>query len=413
MTFKDRYEAGREKLLNDKAICKENRDLLKKFYEFEEHKLKRMNRLRQLDESSYKTLYNYIHRLRNVNKWFKNKAWGILTKKEIASVLNGLEDGKIKTKEGKPFKDLNKSYYFSILKGKPFELAKKKEVVEEIMREQYFNTNNNDKDVKFIEEDTFRKIVDVTIKPKQKCLLWLAWDIGENVGSLLQLKKKDCTPQTNKDTGEREYLVNFQKEILKRSRTARSELTNFPETAKFLDIILESKESEDLLFDFQIKQAQKFLKRACKLVRAKCIPNGETMTWKVLRSSMACNLLEKGWHTDEINSRLGHTPSSRALDRYINFKAKKGYKPKKKIYMSNLKELQLEVEKSKGREKLLTRRYEDLKEDRDTATKKIAKLDQNDKIVAEKLVKLLNFFRSNPQKTKQLAGEKELREIFS
>jgi len=399
MTFKDRYEAGKEKLLNDEAICKENRELLKKFYEFEEHKLKRMNRLRQLDESAYKTLYNYIHRLRNVNNWFKNKEWDTLTKKEIAKVLNELEDGKIKTKEGKPFKDLNKSYYVTIIKGKPFELAKKKEVVEEIMREQYFNTNNNVKDVKFIEEDTFRKIVDVTIKPKQKCLLSLAWDIGENIGSLLQLKKKDCTPQKNKDTGEREYLVNFQQEILKRSRTPRSELTNFPETAKFLDILLEDKKEEDLLFDFQIKQAEKFLRRACKLVRARCIPNGEPITWAVLRSSMACNLLDKGWHTDEINGRLGHKPSSRALDRYVNFKAKKGYKSKKRIYVSNLKELQEGLEKSKEMQKLLTKRYEKLKE--------------SDKIVAEKLIKLLNFFETHPRTARQLAKEPGIEEIFT
>ena len=36
--------------------------------------------------SSYKTLYGYVNKFRNVNKWFKNKPWDELTGDEIKQV---------------------------------------------------------------------------------------------------------------------------------------------------------------------------------------------------------------------------------------------------------------------------------------------------------------------------------------
>ena len=46
--------------------------------------------------------------------------------------------------------------------------------------------------------------------------------------------------RTNPDTNEPEYLVTLNKDILKRSRTARTEITNYPETVKYLDLILKN-----------------------------------------------------------------------------------------------------------------------------------------------------------------------------
>ena len=55
----------------------------------------------------------------------------------------------------------------------------------------------------------------------------------------------------------------------------------------------------------------KVLERGGHITRATCIPGGQKVTLKDLRSSMACDLLSKGWTTDEANYRLGHKPSSR------------------------------------------------------------------------------------------------------
>lgn len=86
---------------------------------------------------------------------------------------------------------------------------------------------------------------------------------------------------------------------------------------------------------------------------------------------MACDLLNKDWTTDEINARLGHKPSSRELDKYINFLALGSKKPQRKIYQNNLTKLSTELEETKDREKLLMRRTGKLKEDYDDVIKKL------------------------------------------
>ena len=81
-------------------------------------------------------------------------------------------------------------------------------------------------------------------------------------------------------------------------------------------------------------------------------------SWKDLRSSMACDLLKKGWSRDEINARLGHRPSSRIIDRYINYLAIDRKKPKKKIYEGNIEKLEAELSMHKEISKLQNRRIE-------------------------------------------------------
>ena len=113
MGFQGMYERTLKSVLGDRAICKPNRDLFEEFFEYEEYKLKRTNNLSRLDEPSYKTLYGYLLGLKNVNQWFGNKPWKQLTKKDIKSVYDRLEDGEIKNKRGIPFQD-RRSYYNKI-----------------------------------------------------------------------------------------------------------------------------------------------------------------------------------------------------------------------------------------------------------------------------------------------------------
>jgi len=61
-------------------------------------------------------------------------------------------------------------------------------------------------------EEDFRKIISNAYKPNHKVLFWLAWDIGENINSLLRLKKNDFHRQQNPYTKEPEYRVNLRKE---------------------------------------------------------------------------------------------------------------------------------------------------------------------------------------------------------
>jgi len=187
MTYKNQYVNYLKKFLKDVSICKENKDLFKKFFDYEEYKLKRINNLANLDENNYKTLYTYLIKFRNVNKWFKNKPWVDLTEKDIKKVYDKLEDNKILSRGGRPLLD-KQAYYTKVFRSKPFEMAGKKEIAKKIM--EFYRKTDND-EVRFIDEVTFKEIVKNVISPIQKTLCWLAWDIGENIATLLELQKKD------------------------------------------------------------------------------------------------------------------------------------------------------------------------------------------------------------------------------
>lgn len=378
--FKERYIKQKQELLADTKINSKNRKIIGKFLDYEEYKLKRKEGLSEVDERSYKTLYYYIGRLKRINQWFKNKDWGTLRKSNIKKIIDDLEDGVIKTATGTRYSD--RSLYYQMMQGKLFDIAKVSKFTTEIFKDfQIKGRNDSDNPVRFIEEDTFRKIVDCAITPEQRCLIWLAFDIGENINSLLQLEKDDFRRQVNEDTKEPEYLVVLSKENLKRSRTARGELTNYPETVRYLDIVIQNLKpsskiisnkymknkklgelhNENKLFKFGMKSAQRFLERAVKKANARCIPGGQPVTFKVLRSSMSCDLLKKDWSRDEVNARLGHKPSSRIIDRYINFLALDRRKPKKKIYESNMRKIEEDLERNKELSKLQGQRLEGTK----------------------------------------------------
>jgi hypothetical protein len=378
--YKERYEKKKSELLKSKKFTSGNKKIIAEFLEFQEYKLKRKEGLSEVDERSYKTLYFYIGRIKNLNKWFKRKDWTKLTEEDIKKVIDDLEDGIIKTGKGTRYTD--RSLYYQMLTGRFFEIAGKDYIASKILKKFGIRGRHDKNEVRFLDEESFKRIVDCAITPIQKCLLWLAWDIGENIGSLLELEKDDFQRGVNSETGEPEYLVRLNKDKLKRSRTARSEFTNYNETVKWLDIVLNDLQkargkfsnkyvqgrdlnelySKDQLFKLGISSASDFLKRAVKKAGVKCA-EGQEITWKDLRSSMACHLLKEGWTTDEVNARLGHKPSSRMIDKYVNYLALDKRKPQKKVYDSNLKRFEIELEKQKETNKLQGLRFDNFKRD--------------------------------------------------
>ncbi len=356
MITQDRYEKAKGRLLGDASICDANRDLFREFLDYEEYKLKRINSLPALDAACLKTLIAYLTRFRTVNRWFDNKPWRDLTEADIKAVYDGLEDGRIRRLDGQPFRD-KETYYRHIIRGKPFDFAGKRALAVKAMP---FYQSNGQTQVRFIKEATFRELVASTIKPEHKALLWLAWDIGENVMTLLQLRPTHLCKQTNPDTGDPEYLINLPREILKRSRTPRSEITNYAETVQVLDSILRQRARGQALFPFGPHGAKKAMDRAVRITGTRCIPGGQKVTLKDLRSSMAYDLLSKGWTTDEVNRRLGHKPSSREIDKYVNFLALDRHRPKKRANQFQFERLVDEIERLRQREKLHREREERL-----------------------------------------------------
>jgi integrase len=351
MTYKIQYANGKPKLLADSSICAENRDLFREFFEFEEYKLKRQNGLSELDESSYNTLYGYIYLLRTVNTCFKNKPWKHLTREDIKRVYDDLEDGRILNRQGQPYMN-RRCFYNKVFKSKPFRLAGKAELAREVIE---FSTRRH-KDVRFITEETFRKLVSVLSKPRHYLLFWLAWDIGENIGALLQLQRKDFIRQISHHNGEAEYLVNLPRSKIKRSRQSRSEPTLYPETVQYADMVLEHLQPADQVFPFGHRQALKLIHSVARKTGTTSMPNADRPTWKDLRSGMACHLLKSGWTREEVDARLGHTPHSSALDAYINYFAIDRTRPKEKHVNASLEHLRQELDTAKHREKLTLER---------------------------------------------------------
>jgi len=349
MGRKQAYEESKAKLLSDENICQEDRNLWRDFFDRQERKLKRINNLAELDDATYKTLSYYIGRFKNVNKWFKNKPWVDFTKEDIQKVYDDLEDGVIKNRFGKRFED-RKSYYTKVFMSMPFKMAGKAEMAKEIF--EFYRPKDNT-DVNFIEFENFLKLPNATKTLLQKLLLWLSWDIGENVGSLLQLRKRDFRRQINPQTQEPEYLVDLRKEILKRSRRARVEITNYAETAELLDIVLQNIGDNDLVFSFGHRQALKFITQCTATTQIKCIPTGKRPTFKDLRSSMCCHLLKIGWRIEEVNSRLGHSPANLAMvTRYANYMALDRHTPKAKVSDNNIQTMKDNLDHYRQREKL-------------------------------------------------------------
>ena len=110
------YKTLKTQLLTNHKTCPENKKLFKDCIAKHEYKLKRINGLSELDEGCIRTLMQDIQRFNNVNSWFNNKPLKQITKADLKRVYDGLEDGTIKTKKGKPFKD-KQSYYAKIFPG--------------------------------------------------------------------------------------------------------------------------------------------------------------------------------------------------------------------------------------------------------------------------------------------------------
>jgi hypothetical protein len=378
MTFENRYYKSKDELLTDDSIVKYNRDLFREFFEWEEEKLKRQNGLPKLDEASYKTLCGYINRLKNVNKWFENMPWNKLTEIEIKKVYNDLEDGKIKNKMGKRFDD-RKSYYNKIFKAKPFQLAGLSDKAENALE---FFTDRRKREVRFINEEGFKQMVVFLQKPQHFVLFWLAWDIGENIATLLELRVSHFKRQVNRETKEAEYLIYLPQDVLKRSRRSRSEPTIYHETVRYLDALFKygreveyrdeigkirrkivSYKEDDFLFSFKYRQALQIFDSVVSRSAVKCEPHGEKPSWKDLRSGMACHLFSKGWHVEDINLRLGHSPQSKWLEAYVNYLAVNRKRAVETHYNNSLEDLKVELEESKQRERLVAQRLEKQKQD--------------------------------------------------
>ena len=111
---------------------------------------------------------------------------------------------------------------------------------------------------------------------------------------------------------------------------------------------------------------------------------------------MACHLFQQGWHVEDINLRLGHSPQSKWLDSYINYLAVNRKRAKKIHFNNNLEDVRGELEESKAREKALANRVE-------RQNQKLQSLIDRDSQYAEQMVHLLDLMKQNPKFNESLS----------
>jgi len=348
--MRENYERRKGEFLDTEGLCEANKELYSKFFAWEENKLLKINDIQELDDACYRTLKSYLQKLKNVNVWFKNEPLKNITKEDFEQVYNGIETGSIKNKKGMPFKD-KKGYYSKIFCSKLFRMIGKSEMAKEII-DEFGTTKKKKQKPKYIREEDFRKVVDACNLQKHKLLTWLCFDFGENIFTMLQLKKSDF--ERNIREGRVEYKLYFREEILKRSRDKVCDVNNYDETAKFLDGHLTDLQEDENLFDFSYHSAVKFLKRAIRISKVRCRPRPtDSITWKVLRNSMMCDLASKGWDSFQIKKRAGHKPSSTVIDIYLNLEAVEDGNSKSKVDVSQIDHLRHELTETKHREKII------------------------------------------------------------
>jgi len=328
------------------SVPRKDQKYVVEFFAFMEKKLKRKNDLRKLDTPCFKTLIKYTQMLKNVYSWFK-KPLSDITEKDFRKVYDDLEDGVIKSNRGEAYRSKNE-YYNKIFKAKFFEMLGK-----DIIAKKVIEFNNKPKsEVRMIREPVFTKMLENVSRVEHRLLLWLAFDVGENITSLLQLKKRNCTRKLDPDTKDSCYMINFPEQILKRSRTPRTEPTIYNKTVELLDEVLENKDVDDFIFSFGYPSAKKFLQRLVRKLDIRVEPANDLLTWKDLRSSMACHLLNIGWTTDEVNARLGHVPGSQEIQKYVTYLALDRKRPLRRIQESQVQQVREELEKQKQADKL-------------------------------------------------------------
>jgi len=363
-----KFEKALQGLINDKTICKANRDVFEEFFKELEYKLTRQQGLEKVDGNSTATLYNYTYMFRNVNAWFNNKPLKNITEKDIKKVYDDLEENKILNKKKVAFRDKN-SYYTKVFKGELFRMLGKDTIAKQVLK--YYKRKVND-GASWLpnKKDDVKKIIDAMIQPKHKLLAWLCFDIGENISAMLQLTKECFTRQVN-EHDEVEYIVRLDKSILKRSRTPRSEPTFHPETVALLETTLPNIKEGEKVFTMGYFAAKKSFKRATDITKIRTKPDDNVPTFKHLRSTMACYMLDIGFDIPAIQQRLGHAPSSssQVIDRYISFEAMDRKEPRKKVYTHSVAKLQKELDGFKERERVRILKEGELQRDVDRFTK--------------------------------------------
>ncbi|MFH1607191.1 MAG: site-specific integrase [Nanoarchaeota archaeon] len=340
----DLYKEAYKKLKSNSNILPDNKKLILKWLDEKEENLKNQYghdgyaKIRY-----YKTLMKEVTFMKQLDHLFKDKKLKDLTKEDIKYVYQGLEKGTIKSLKGNPLSEGSRQdYYKKVFKGGFFKFIGKSDFAKEIIKRRF----EEHKEVRFFEFEDFQKMVKFSKSLDHSLFMWLALDAGVEMGAMLQILKSDFTKESDEVSNTKYWVLHVRKEISKKSRQKRDIYIYFNETSDLLSAYLPTLTDDQRLFDWSPRNTYKFIKDYSNRANIKVKPGNEPISPKDFRSSCATYFLKQEWTTDQVKGRLGHSPSSKEIDRYVNYfglNQASFIRKKKQIDFGNYKEKYAEI----------------------------------------------------------------------
>lgn len=338
------FENALNRLEEDESLPKHNREIVLEYikqkkvellegYTDEELKVQRIR--------SAKTLHKYVMILGNICKWFPD-----LRKIDEAE----LRDFKLKFYSGQLVTRTNKTKFYrpdyekKVIKSDFFKyFLGYRDLVEKVFTGKTKGETNT---VSFIEIEDLRKIVDQITVMHGKVAMWVMFSTGLRIGTYLQLKKKDFELKYNNDTKVYYYLIHISKDITK-SKADRTIPVVIDECNDLLRRYLEPMRDEHFLSEVSYNAVLKMLKVATENAGVVTKPKGEAMHPHILRKSATLHLLNAGYSVDQVKMMLGHKPSSKVIDVYLNYSGLDMKPIIDKVQSADVDKLRKELENTK------------------------------------------------------------------
>ncbi|MGM5487712.1 MAG: hypothetical protein ACQESG_02065 [Nanobdellota archaeon] len=265
------------------------------------------------------TLYAQLQYLKNVLLWFNDKHLKDLTSLDIENLFKGLEQGTIVGIKGKPL-SLNSrdDYYKKVFRGGFFQYIGKDTLAKQVI----IRKSRKKEHAHFFDHEVFLEVVSHVKLSSHLLAFYLLYDTGLETKALLNLRRKDFECKEDEDLG-RYWVVHVPQEISKKSRMDRHITLFMNRTNELITNYLKDLEPTDFLFNFQQRNLQKVLHDIVE--RHKLFtnyPESKLISLKDFRSSLASYLYKNDFmDVLSIKKRLGHSPSSTTIDKYLSFLA--------------------------------------------------------------------------------------------
>lgn len=353
-----RYKQAKLNIAKDKSILKVNRDLILLWLDIKEKELKNRKGREYGDEIRWsKTMNKYCYLLRRVVYWVK-KPLKELTPADIERLYNDLEDGKITTKSGRPYtKYGRKDFYNKVFKSDFFKSLGLKEKAQDIIKLESIS----DEEVKFFGKEKLDKMITYTHSLKYRFIYFLLFDTGMRIGTVLNLHKNDFEKRYNNETKQDYYMVHIRKEYTK-SKKARSISLWLEETNQLTPMFLDTVKDNDFIFNMGYASVRKHLSNMCKKLNIKTRPDKKPVSIHDFRKSCATYWLSKNVSIDAVRARLGHKPSSNAIDRYVSYLGLNEKQTVQQIQQGTYKEMTEKYKETKEQLIVMQENYKALQE---------------------------------------------------